>query len=145
MIRLEKSLQEKVILNYFREKYADFPKGKVSKTESPDFLLEISPKKRIGIELTGMYKRSKTFVRRSLQNSLLNIIRKKEVKLKIYKKKKFELYWLIIISDCLSELFPYNFRNKLQNTPFSSLFDKVFVFDLFEGEVFDLQLIDDNY
>jgi len=46
--------EERIIIHYFIEKYKEFPKGKLSKTESPDFILNISPRKSIGIELTHL-------------------------------------------------------------------------------------------
>ena len=37
MERVKKD-KEKLVLQYFREKYADFPKGRLMKSESPDFI-----------------------------------------------------------------------------------------------------------
>jgi hypothetical protein len=51
----EKQDEEEIsILKYFSKKYSDFPKGKLVKTESPDFILKINPRKSIGIELTKL-------------------------------------------------------------------------------------------
>jgi hypothetical protein len=46
---------EILIIDYFRSAYTDFPKGKLKASESPDFVLDISPKNKIGIELTRLY------------------------------------------------------------------------------------------
>ncbi len=46
---------EILIIDYFRSIYDDFPKGKLKASESPDFLLDFSPKNKIGIELTRLY------------------------------------------------------------------------------------------
>ncbi len=40
-----KITDEKLVMQYFREKRADFPKGKLTKSESPDFTLKISSKR----------------------------------------------------------------------------------------------------
>jgi len=49
---MDKISEEWVVIHYFREKYKLFPKGKLVKSESPDFVLQVNRKKRIGIELT---------------------------------------------------------------------------------------------
>lgn len=46
---------EILIIDYFRSVYDDFPKGKLKASESPDFLMDTSPKNKIGIELTRLY------------------------------------------------------------------------------------------
>ena len=41
-------------MQYFRESYADFPKGMLKSSESPDFVLEFKNYQQIGIELTRL-------------------------------------------------------------------------------------------
>ena len=41
-------------MQYFRECYHDFPKGKVVNSESPDFIITLKSKNNIGIELTRL-------------------------------------------------------------------------------------------
>ena len=50
----EKKQLEILIMQYFRESYADFPKGIVVPSESPDFLLKLKSKNVLGIELTRL-------------------------------------------------------------------------------------------
>ena len=45
--------EEISILKIFSKEYSDFPKGKLVKTESPDFILKINLKKSIGIEFNS--------------------------------------------------------------------------------------------
>ena len=42
---------EILLVNYFRERFVDFPKGKVEAAESPDFILTLKNFQKIGIEL----------------------------------------------------------------------------------------------
>ena len=42
-------------MHHFMKAYRDFPKGKLLKSESPDFILKLNPKKTIGIELTHLH------------------------------------------------------------------------------------------
>ncbi len=46
--------EERLIIQMFREVYDDFPKGKIIKSESPDFILKEPRKKKTGIELTRL-------------------------------------------------------------------------------------------
>ena len=43
---------EILLANYFRHVFKDFPKCRIVPSESPDFLLKLSPKRQIGLELT---------------------------------------------------------------------------------------------
>lgn len=45
---------EILIVNYFRESFADFPKGIIKPSESPDFILSLRSKNQLGIELTRL-------------------------------------------------------------------------------------------
>lgn len=51
-----KSQEEWLVMRSFRESFTDFPKGKLTKSESPDFVLKINTHKSIGIELSRIYK-----------------------------------------------------------------------------------------
>lgn len=123
---IDKNAEEWLVMRYFREKYADFPKGKLVKSESPDFILKVNRKKRIGIELTRFDYNSSG----SNTKSLLNLIAKKEEKLRIYQKKLLSAYWLIISIETTEP------KKLLSETRFfESKFDKVFLFDLFSGQM----------
>ncbi len=50
----EKKQLELLLMHYFRERNPDFPKGKLMASESPDFILKLKTKNRIGIELTRL-------------------------------------------------------------------------------------------
>jgi hypothetical protein len=49
-----KQIQEYIIIDNFRKHYPQFPKGKLIKSESPDFILKTGAKHTIGIELTSL-------------------------------------------------------------------------------------------
>jgi hypothetical protein len=50
----EKKQLEVLLMDYFRECYPDFPKGKLMSSESPDFIVKLKTKNRIGIEITRL-------------------------------------------------------------------------------------------
>jgi hypothetical protein len=50
----EKKQLEIVLINYFRESLGTFPKGQLEPAESPDFILSLKNRHKIGIELTRL-------------------------------------------------------------------------------------------
>ena len=50
----DKKQLEILLIHYFREIYIDFPKGKLSPSESPDFIVKMKNKHELGIELTRL-------------------------------------------------------------------------------------------
>jgi hypothetical protein len=125
--------EEVFILYYFRKHFDDFPKGKVTKSESPDFILKVSSKKSIGIELTRLDNNSDSLIEK-IEATLQN----KSDKIRLYQQKKYNAIWLIIYTEFIEESKSYNIRNKLNNWIFSTEFDKVFLFDLFENRIFQI-------
>jgi hypothetical protein len=127
---VNKKEEEKLIMQYFRESLTDFPKGKLTQSESPDFILKTSPKKSIGIELT----RLDPFAM-SLKEKIKATLQNKSDKYKLYQQKNMIAIWLIIHADFIEDPKAYNIQNKLNNWQFESEFDKVFLFDLFEKRI----------
>lgn len=238
----QKKKLEWLLVDYFKEVYTDFPKGRLTENESPDFLLTVNNKFTIGIELTRLYPESgkafsqneqeqvgtriqlidtarnyfekkstlKCFVKflfssdinpepervlsRSVKisgiisegvkgfnpdsfnmaaiikglppgievilvlyrpgmeysvwepannlgisaNLLDDIkfsIRKKDDKLKLYRKQQLNEYWLLITTDKLRQKKAVNVDNLMLNVEFESQFKKVFIMELVTGNV----------
>lgn len=125
--------EEILILDYFRKYFDNFPKGKLIKSESPDFILQINPKNTIGIELTRLNDTAPT-LKEKIEHTLSN----KSQKLKLYRSKNFNELWLIIHTDSIDESITYNIQNKLINWEFAAKFKKVFLFDLFSKKIYKL-------
>ncbi|WP_340111282.1 hypothetical protein [Maribellus mangrovi] len=53
MRELKKQL-EVLLINHFRDSYAEFPRGRIVLAESPDFVVKVPSKRRLGIELTRL-------------------------------------------------------------------------------------------
>ena len=53
-MQVVKKQLEVLLVNYFKDCYPDFPKGKVVAFESPDFVVKMKNKHKIGIELTRL-------------------------------------------------------------------------------------------
>jgi len=124
---VNKKAEEWTVIRYFREQYASFPKGKLVKSESPDFILKLNRKKRIGIELTRLDHAG------SGAELLAELLYKKEDKLRLYKKRLLSEYWLVIFTEStdLEDILECAGRQ-------TSSFDKVFIFELFSGKVAEI-------
>ncbi len=136
-----KAIQERKVLDQFIISYPEFPKGRISKSESPDFILAINPRYKIGIELTHLHnpaeKNNTTYTAIQLTRDILNaVILKKEEKIPIYNKKKLNELWLIIMMTEPGQMPDYNLNNKLESWTFNNSFDKVFLFNFFDNEIF---------
>ncbi len=119
-------------MNYFRESFDEFPRGKLVQSESPDFILKMNPKS-FGIELTRLPNSD------DIITSLHEIITKKEQKIYLYQGQGFIQIWLLIYADDLMNKTKYNLQNKLTNIEFANSYEKVFLFDLFEKRIFQLK------
>ena len=134
-----KSTRELINLDAFRMHFPAFPKGRLIKSESPDFILKTSQKYSIGIELTSLPSPSYTITGETVSSFLEDLqhsILKKEAKLKIYRGKKANEYWLIIFADVI-DIKNVNYMELISGTNCND-FRKIFLFDLFNGIIHEL-------
>ena len=139
---------ETTTIRYFANKYKEFPKGKLIASESPDFIVRENAKKSIGIELTHLvdYKNGNSFYNnvetsliQKLNEDIINhILEQKEEKIRLYRKQKLNRIWLIITADNLDLPQSSNINASIADWNLNTSFDKVFLFDLFRGEIFEL-------
>jgi hypothetical protein len=133
----DKKHTESIIINLFREHFPDFPKGSLKPSESPDFILGISPRQKIGIELTSLHPYSTDTELLSYENITACLDAKNE-KLRLYQRKKLNEYWLIISVDDPRSWNRINIHNKLIFWVFKTGFNRVFLFNTINGKVFEL-------
>lgn len=151
--QISQIIEEEYIIELFRIEYPDFPKGKLLKTESPDFILKENPRTAIGIELTKLHGptvkkenthfASKVYGYQPPEFSKENIeftINAKDEKLPLYQQKKLNQIWLLITADLNESPVSFNLNNKLENWNFLSGFHKIFLFELKTRNVFELNL-----
>jgi hypothetical protein len=137
----DKSIQENIILELFRKQYTGFPPGTLTKTESPDFILKTRPGKVIGIELTALPSPSYMLDENSILSFLDDCnhsLSKKQKKLINYRKTHANGYWLIIFADSI-EANGYDLGNQLDKIVVDSGFERIFLFDLFNGFIWPLK------
>jgi hypothetical protein len=135
----DKKNNELVIIELFRDRYNDFPKGDLIASESPDFILSIGPKRKFGLELTRLHQQITGTDPFSHEN-ISACLQQKEEKLRIYRKKKLQEYWLILNVQDPSLKPRYNLHNKMIVWKFCSGYNRVFLFNSISGEVFILDI-----
>ncbi len=153
--QISQIIEEEYIIELFRNEYDEFPKGRLIKTESPDFILKETTKNTIGIELTKLHGPSngkeKTHFTSKIQGykppefnkeNIEYTISAKDGKLPLYKQKKLNQIWLLITADLNESPASFNVNNKLESWNFFSGFHKVFLFELKTRKVFKLNLSD---
>ena len=128
MTRQRQIDEESTVIHDFREKYPAFPKGKLIKNESPDFILKVSGKYQIGIELCEWVKAEEQIAILLLQK----LLKVKSEKLHAYKSKWLNEYWLLIYTE--NDLKCMNHKT-LEGQPQS--FDRIFLFDLYSSAIMD--------
>jgi len=153
--QFSQTMEELLIMEQFRKEYDEFPKGKLRKSESPDFILWQTAKTSIGIELTKLhgptvrkYKTHYPFKINGFQAPEFNrenieyTINAKNEKLHIYQQQKLNQIWLLITANLDESPVLFNLGNKLENWKFSSGFQKIFLFELKKRKVFELNVAD---
>ena len=126
---MKKKDEEKLIIQHFRKHYPDFPKGRLIPSESPDFILKISPHRSIGIELTRLVNEEDPVI------SILVAIEKKEAKRPTYDHMHLSELWLIIHADNVFDRIRYNLENKATSLLGTGSFHRVYLFDLFSNKI----------
>jgi hypothetical protein len=136
----DKSIQEQIVLERFRKHFPGFPKGSVIKTESPDFLLLRGNRPAVGIELTSLPFPNYTLgneYNEDFISGIFHSISRKQEKLKNYRQKHAEAYWLIIFADSI-EFNGFSINGQFEAAISKNGFDRVFLFDLFEAKVWEI-------
>ena len=140
----EQSQEELRIIRSFIKEYADYPGGRLLKSESPDFILKINSKTSIGIELTRIKPPVSLHRTYKSQDIVLNkeileqTIAGKEEKLPIYRKQQLDRIWLVITCEGIENRTNFNLQNKIQNWQIDTEFHRVFLFDTAIPRIFDI-------
>jgi hypothetical protein len=138
-----KEQQEWLVMRYFRQNYPDLPKGKLEKSESPDFRLWTTPRRFIGIEITQAHQAGQLNTQGILHYDTVLIqinesVKAKESKLRLYRSGGPVEVWLIIFSD-YSEYGAFDkVKKEFSDIVLETSFDKVFLFDLDSQQTFQL-------
>lgn len=137
-------LNEQMVVLQFAELLDDWPKGKLQAAESPDFILKVSPRKAIGIELTEL--KGQDFINHTgrlinpgeILENLRDTISAKDEKLILYQRKKLVQIWLLIHVEELKKQVNFNLKNKLNQLEFGSGFNRLFLLETKPGRLTEL-------
>lgn len=132
-----KKTEEHVVLELFKDCYREFPSGIINATESPDFIISQGPRKKTGIELVRLHLQASQSDPFSYEN-IRACLETKEIKLVLYRKKRLQEYWLILVVRDPAYRPLYNLHNKLSVWEFPTGFNRVFLFDINSGRVYRL-------
>jgi hypothetical protein len=131
-----KKASERAILDQFRSLYADFPRGRIKDSESPDFLLQIRPRYTIGIELVELM--APDDARTMIPNEINRCIADKNEKMPLYQKKRLDRYWLLIYTRYKGQ-WPGNRMDRLlEDLPHNS-FHGIFILRTLANEIIVLK------
>lgn len=136
-----KEQQEWLVMRYFRQNYPDLPKGKLEKSESPDFRLWTTLRSFIGIEITQAHQTGQLNAQGILhyETVLMQIhesVKTKESKLRLYRSGKPLEVWLIIYADYSESGAFEKVKKEFLGNVLETSFDKVFLFDLDSQQTF---------
>lgn len=143
--RGRKKLEERKYLNYFLQAYTDFPKGKIIAAESPDFIISLNYKRKLGIELTRLTQPNleeselAILVPPLSKEYLIEKIKSKEEKLPLYKKQRVSELWLILVADTFERSTSFNIHNQIEAWNIESRFDRVFLFEVMGNTVYEVK------
>lgn len=135
MNQLDRKPDEAAAIALLRQSMPAFPKGKLVASESPDFILIVSRRESIGIEITRIDpstecppdQEMKPIAKQWLNlSTILSTIDRKEEKRAIYQRKKLSQLWLVIVTgfDMISpaKRIPPNLdRMKISSTTFQRI------------------------
>ncbi len=131
-----KTEQEWLIVRDFKNQDPLFPKGRLIKSESPDFKLRMAKGAFIGIELTRIRMLSEEAETSGILRSttgydqVLATLEAKEKKIGVYRKQKPDSLWLIIFADHSEPRAMEKLNKTLLHNKLTTQFDRVCFFNL---------------
>ncbi|PKP51956.1 MAG: hypothetical protein CVT92_11245 [Bacteroidetes bacterium HGW-Bacteroidetes-1] len=129
---------ERQQLNQFIALYPDFPKGKIVRNESPDFIVKTSRKSAIGIEITRLMPHYFLSEQQHMQiglpkferlksATLIDLILMKEAKLPLYFANHLKQVWLLIVIVPSPSGRKIILPSNMSDWQIKSKFDKIFL------------------
>jgi len=126
-----KALEERKYLDLWFELNPQAPKGRIIKSESPDFIIQNSRKRKVGIEITRWIANAYMVdgsIEKFKPSEIIPIIDKKQNKISIYHKLRFTRTILIVV--LLRDGFhPFVLPQNMSHWIPSVLFDELYLLD----------------
>ena len=138
--------EERVLLDQLIRLYPGFPSGRIQPSESPDFIIQTGRKRRTGIELTRLTRSGEMLFTGGARfqpefslTALEQLIRMKEAKTGLYRKKRLDRLWLVIVVEAFDIPPAFNIHNHLDHWCPDTLFQAVLVLDLSLQRVYEIK------
>ncbi len=137
---------ERTQLDLLIRLYPGFPPGRITPSESPDFIIHSAMRRSMGIELTrwtlpeteASGSESRFTPSYSLE-ALDHLIRKKEALMDLYRKRRLEKIWLVILVNGFVQSPAFNLHNHLENLKIRSSFDAILLLDQGSSKVYEIK------
>jgi hypothetical protein len=142
---MDKEKEERLIMDIFRDRFAGFPKGNLTKTESPDFVLRTGPKRAIGIEVTALFRpNSQQMIKgavslKVLKGAITDAITRKEGKLGAYRRRKLNQLWLLLTMDSANAEMGAWLSGCVGQWEIDSGFRKIYLIDWYDKQIWELK------
>lgn len=117
---------------------SDFSFKIISQSQLPSFLKSVLVLRHRLLVTPIWDKANHQGLSNNIAADISNAILKKNDKLKLYQSKNLQQYWLLITTDQLEAIRNVNNGNQITHKKFSSLFHRVFLFELMKGRVIHL-------
>lgn len=146
LLETQKHLEEKAAFDRFCALFPDLPKGKITQSESPDFVIKTGKRSSAGIELTRLFAEEPGTTaiapakRHRLTMSVVQkVIEHKQEKIRLYQKRKPEQLWLVVILENVQGTAVWTIPKNVDKWPIHKAgFDKVFLLDQHGNRCFSL-------
>lgn len=142
----EQKASERRALDELVRLYPHFPKGKIRNSESPDFIVHTGRKRKTGIELTRLTRSEELifspgdrFHPAFSLESIQQVISFKESKISLYRKKRVNRLWLVIVVEDFDLPPTFNIRNHLDHWIPETDFEVVLILHLSLQKVFEIK------
>ena len=138
--------EERDLLDQLIRLYPGFPSGRIKPAESPDFIILTGRKRRTGIELTRLTRSGKMLLSGAERfhpefslEALEQLIRMKEAKTGLYRKKRLDRIWLVIVVEAFDVPPAFNIRNHMDHWCPDTPFQAVLILDLSLQSVYEIK------
>jgi len=142
----EQKTKERMALDELIRLYPAFPKGKIRVSESPDFIVHTSRKRKTGIEFTRLTRSEEMlfspvdrFHPAFSLDSIQQLIAFKESKIGLYRKQQLEKLWLVILVVDFDLPPSFNIHNHLDHWEPETAFQAVLILHLTLQKVYEIK------
>jgi hypothetical protein len=139
-----KPIEERAVIDLFATLCADFPNGKITQMESPDFTISNGKGRTTGIELTKLFFTDGSPGQPAISRPVLSpaqlqdAIDRKNKKYEHYLKKRLDEIWLILLLGFEIHAKHHQIDERVFTQAFDSRFHRLFLLDVLRKKLVEL-------